>query len=48
MLDGFRPGIAVVTAIAVLGLVVAVAGVLRESRDRALATVEAIPKREAA
>ena len=35
MLDGFRPGIAVVTAIAALGLAVAVAGVLRESRDRA-------------
>lgn len=48
MLDGFRPGIAVVTAIAALGLAVAVAGVLRESRDRGLAAVEPLPEREAA
>jgi EmrB/QacA subfamily drug resistance transporter len=48
MLDGFRPGIAVVTAIAALGLAVAIAGVLRESRDRGLAAVEPLPEREAA
>ena len=48
MLDGFRPGIAVVTAIAALGLAVAVVGVLRESRDRGLAAVEPLPEREAA
>ena len=35
MLDGFRPGIAVVTAIAALGVAVAAVGVLRESRERA-------------
>ena len=54
MLDGFRPGIAVVTAIAALGLAVAAVGVLRESRERGLATAEpmpaaqAMPEREAA
>ena len=48
MLDGFRPGIAVVTAIAALGLAVAVAGVLRESRDRGIAAVEPLQEREAA
>jgi predicted MFS family arabinose efflux permease len=48
MLDGFRPGIAVVTAIAALGLAVAVAGVLREARDRGSVAVEPLPEREAA
>jgi EmrB/QacA subfamily drug resistance transporter len=48
MLDGFQAGIAVVAAIAALGLAVAVAGVLRESRERALSAVEAVPEREAA
>jgi hypothetical protein len=38
----------VVTAIAALGLAVAVAGVLRESRDRGIAAVEPLPEREAA
>ena len=45
MLDGFRPGIAVVTAIAALGVAVAAAGVLRESRDRAITVVEPVPDR---
>jgi hypothetical protein len=48
MLDGFQAGIAVVAAIAALGLAVAAAGVLRESRERALSAVEAVPEREAA
>ena len=45
LLDGFRPGIAVVTAIAALGLTVAVAGVLREWRERGLPAGEAVPER---
>jgi predicted MFS family arabinose efflux permease len=48
MLDGFQAGIAVVAAIAALGLAVAAAGVLRESRERAVSAVEAVPEREAA
>jgi predicted MFS family arabinose efflux permease len=45
MLDGFRPGIAVVTAIAALGVVVAAVGVLRESRERAMTAVEPVAER---
>jgi EmrB/QacA subfamily drug resistance transporter len=45
LLDGFRPGIGVVTAIAALGLAVAAAGVLREWRERGLAATEAVPER---
>ena len=42
-------GIAAVTiAFAALGLAVAVAGVLRESRDRGIVSVERLPEREAA
>jgi hypothetical protein len=48
LLDGFRPGIAVVTAIAAVGLAVAAAGVLRESRERGLVAGEALRGREAA
>jgi predicted MFS family arabinose efflux permease len=48
LLDGFRPGLAVVTAIAALGLTVAIAGVLREGRERGLAAAEPVPGREAA
>jgi hypothetical protein len=48
VLDGFHAGIAVVAAIAALGLAVAAAGVLRESRERSLAAAEALPEREAA
>jgi predicted MFS family arabinose efflux permease len=48
MLDGFHAGIAVVAAIAALGLAVAAAGVLRESRERTVAAVEPVPEREAA
>ena len=52
LLDGFRPGIAVVTAISVLGVAVALVGVIRERRDPALAAapvaLEPAVEREAA
>jgi EmrB/QacA subfamily drug resistance transporter len=49
LLDGFRPGIAVTAAIAVLGLAVAITGVVREGRERGLAPAsEPVPEREAA
>jgi predicted MFS family arabinose efflux permease len=48
MLDGFHAGIAVVAAIAALGLAVAAAGVLRESRERKMTAVEPVLEREAA
>jgi EmrB/QacA subfamily drug resistance transporter len=52
LLDGFRPGLAVVTAISVLGLGVALAGVALGARERRLAVApapaEPVPEREAA
>jgi EmrB/QacA subfamily drug resistance transporter len=52
LLDGFRPGLAVVTAVSVLGLGVALAGVALGARERRLAVAplaaEQVPEREAA
>jgi EmrB/QacA subfamily drug resistance transporter len=52
LLDGFRPGLAVVTGISVLGLGVALAGVALGARERRLAVApapaEPVPEREAA